>query len=63
LAVEAGVDILLASNNSPERYDPHLFFRIFEALIRGIEQGRLSRAMVEASHSRIRALKGRLENK
>jgi beta-N-acetylhexosaminidase len=60
LAVEAGVDILLASNNTPEGYDPHLFRRMFEALIRGIEQGRLSRSMIEASHARVMALKRRL---
>lgn len=63
LAVGAGVDILLASNNSPEDYDPDLFMRMFEALIRGIEQGRISRSMIEASRARIMALKGRLENK
>jgi beta-N-acetylhexosaminidase len=62
LAVEAGVDILLASNNSPEGYDPNLFMRIFEALIKAVESGRISKARIETSHARIMALKGRLEN-
>lgn len=62
LAIRAGVDILLASNNGPEGYDPHLFLRMFEALIKGVEGGRVSRAMIEASHARLMALKARLEN-
>ncbi|MBI5968188.1 MAG: glycoside hydrolase family 3 protein [Deltaproteobacteria bacterium] len=62
LAIEAGVDILLASNNSPEGYDPNLFDRMFEAIYRAVERGRLSKTMIEASHGRIRALKSRLQN-
>lgn len=62
LAVEAGVDILLASNNSPEGYDSNLFMRVFEALVKAVESGRISKARIETSHARIMALKGRLEN-
>jgi beta-N-acetylhexosaminidase len=60
LAVEAGVDIVLASNNGPEGYDPNLFLRIFETLIKAVENGRISKSVIEASHTRIMALKERL---
>jgi len=59
-AVLAGVDILLASNNSPEGDDPDLFRRLYEALIKGVEKGRISKAMIETSHARIRELKKRI---
>jgi beta-N-acetylhexosaminidase len=60
LAVQAGVDILMASNNSPEGDDPHLFHRIYETLIKAVEQGRISSRRIESSCSRIKALKKRL---
>jgi beta-N-acetylhexosaminidase len=60
LAVQAGVDILLASNNSPEGDDPNLFPRIFEALLKAWEQGRLPGSMIESSVFRIMNLKSRL---
>jgi len=57
LAVQAGVDILLASNNSPEGDDPHLFQRIYETLVKAVEQRRISANRIESSCSRITALK------
>jgi beta-N-acetylhexosaminidase len=60
LAVQAGVDILLASNNSPEGDDPNLFNRIFEALVKAGEQARISTARIELSYSRLTALKKKL---
>ena len=57
LAVRAGVDILLASNNSAEGDDPHLFSRIFEGLVEAVDRGRISQIMIESSHARIMALK------
>ncbi len=57
LAVEAGVDILLASNNSPEGNDSGLFMRIYSALIQGVENGRITPARIGAAYSRILALK------
>ena len=60
LAVHAGVDILLASNNSPEGDDPHLFHRIHETLVKAAEQGRISSNRIESSWSRVLALKKRL---
>lgn len=60
LGVEAGVDILLASNNSPEGYAPDLFDRMFEAIYKAVEGRRLSKAMIETSYARIMTLKRRL---
>ncbi len=60
LAVQAGVDILLASNNSPEGDDPRLFHRIYETLLKAVEQGRISPRRIESSFSRISSLKKRL---
>jgi hypothetical protein len=54
------VDILLASNNSPEGNDPDLFLRMLEALIKGVEKRRISKAMIETSHARIMELKKRI---
>ena len=56
LAVQAGADILLASNNGPEGDDPHLFERVFEGLVKAVEQGRISRERIDISHSRLVAL-------
>ena len=63
LAVKAGVDILLASNNSPAGDDPDLFLRMFEALIKGIEKRRISRSMITTSHARIMELKKRISQR
>ena len=60
LAVKAGVDILLASNNSPEGDDPFLFQRIYETLVKAVEEGRVSSSRIESSYSRILAVKKRL---
>ena len=60
LAVQAGVDILLASNNSPEGDNPHLFHRIYEILVKAVEQGRISSSRIESSYSRLLDLKKKL---
>ena len=60
LAVRAGVDILLASNNSPEGDDPHLFHRLYETLVQAVEQGQISPSRIESSFSRIMSLKTRI---
>jgi beta-N-acetylhexosaminidase len=60
LAVRAGVDILMASNNSPEGDNPDLFLRVFEALIKGVEKKRIAKSMIENSHARIMELKKRI---
>ncbi len=56
-AVQAGVDILLASNNSPAGDDPDLFLRMFEALRKGVEEKHISRSMIGSSFARIMELK------
>jgi len=43
LAVQAGVDILLASNNSPEGTIPP-FPPVYETLLKAVEQGRIPRS-------------------
>lgn len=53
LAVNAGVDILLASNNCPEGYDPDLFYRMMESLQRGVDRGRIAMATIEEANRRI----------
>lgn len=60
LAVQAGVDILLVSNNSPEGDEPDLFCRVFESLVRAVDKGRISRRLIQTSHARLMALKERL---
>jgi beta-N-acetylhexosaminidase len=60
LAVQAGVDILLASNNNPEGYDPDLPWKMIAAVCRGIDQGRIPESIVEKAYERIKALKKRL---
>jgi len=59
-AVQAGVDILLASNNSPEGDEPCLFHRIYETLLKAVEKGRISQGSIESSYARISALKKKL---
>ena len=57
MAVQAGVDILLASNNAPEGDNPDLFSHIFEALLRAVEEGRIAPHLIESSNSRILTVK------
>lgn len=57
LAVRAGANILLASNNSPEGYEEDLFDQIYEAIVKGVEKRMLSPAMIESSYARIQELK------
>ena len=57
LSVQAGADILLGSNNSPEGDDPALFGGMFRSLAKAAEEGRLSRDSVESSYRRIAALR------
>lgn len=59
-AVQAGADILLVSNNSPDGYVADLFERIFGALVQGIEKRLLTPAMIESAFGRIQQLKKKL---
>lgn len=60
LAVEAGVDILLASNNMPCGDDPDLFARMYEALCQAVGKKRLKSSWIKAAYGRIQALKKKL---
>lgn len=60
LAVKAGADILLASNNSPAGYMEDLFDQIYEALVRGIEKHLISANMIESAYVRIQEVKKKL---
>lgn len=60
LAVRAGADILLASNNSPSGYVEDLFEQIYEALVRGIEKHFITATMIESAYARIQEVKKRL---
>lgn len=57
LAVKAGADILLASNNNPAGYLEDLFEQIFEALIKGIEKNLISEKMIASAYARIQEVK------
>ena len=57
LAVNAGVDLLLVSNNSPEGYDPDLFYRLRTILKGAVDRGQIPMGRLEEAHGRIAALK------
>jgi beta-N-acetylhexosaminidase len=58
LAVEAGVDILVFGNNLD--YDPEIVSKAIGILVKAVQEGRLSRERIEASHGRILAAKQQL---
>jgi len=60
LAVRAGADILLASNNSPNGYEENLLARIYEALVKALEKRLLSLSMITSAYARIQELKNRV---
>lgn len=55
LAVEAGVDMLVFGNNLD--YDPDIVPKAVDILAKAVQEGRLSRERIEASHERILAAK------
>lgn len=57
-AVDAGVDILLHANTG--LYYPDMAQRVFAALRRLVDIGRISAARIDASYARIRRLKARI---
>ncbi|HSR69582.1 MAG TPA: glycoside hydrolase family 3 N-terminal domain-containing protein [Acidobacteriota bacterium] len=59
-AVEAGVDILVFSNNSPAGYDPEIAPKAHAALRQLVQQGKISPRRVRASYERVRRLQSRL---
>ena len=59
LALQAGVDLLLLSNNGAV-YDPEVADRVHAAILRAISEGRLDASRIEASYDRIQKLKSKL---
>jgi len=57
LAINAGVDVLVFSNNSPEGYDPQLAQKALNALLELIDEGVITRERIEESYKRIMRLK------
>lgn len=58
LALNAGVDILLLSNNSATvDYDPELGKKAFETIKKLVEEGKVSVSRIEESYERVRRLK------
>ncbi|MEZ4270536.1 MAG: glycoside hydrolase family 3 protein [Myxococcota bacterium] len=61
LAIQAGADILLFSNNL--RYDPHLALDVQRHILQQVHSGRIKEARIDASYQRILALKKKLRAK
>ncbi len=58
LAVNAGCDIILASNNGKE-YDELLPYKIRDAIVRGVKDGRIPRERIREASGRIAKLKNK----
>lgn len=56
MALQAGVDVLLLSNNGAT-YDPEVADRVHAALLKALADGRLDPGSIEASYNRVRKLK------
>lgn len=59
LALQAGVDLLLLSNNGAA-YDPEVADRVHAAILNALSEGRLDAARIDASFDRIQKLKSKL---
>lgn len=59
LAIAAGVDILVLSNNG-STYDDGIAARAIDHIVRLVEEGRIRRERIDQSYRRIQALKQRL---
>lgn len=59
-SVNAGVDLLIFSNNNDRGFDPTIGARAVSGLVRLVEAGRIPRARIDQAHRRILALKARL---
>ena len=56
-AINAGVDILLLSNNSPSGYDKDLAYKVHQIIFNATKEGRIPVNRILESASRIRSLK------
>jgi beta-N-acetylhexosaminidase len=59
MALQAGVDVLLLSNNGA-KYDPEVADRVHAAILKALADGRLDPGLVEASYNRVQKLKAAL---
>jgi beta-N-acetylhexosaminidase len=57
LAINAGVDVLVFSNNSPEGYDPHLAQKALNTILELVNEGVITEQRIEESYRRIMRLK------
>ncbi|MEO1436985.1 MAG: glycoside hydrolase family 3 protein [Bacteroidota bacterium] len=57
LALAAGVDILLFSNNIPGQYDPKIASKVHQLIGQWVDEGTIQRARIEQSFERIQAVK------
>lgn len=57
LAINAGVDVLVFSNNAPEGYDPLLAQKALNAILELVNEGVITEKRIEKSYQRIMRLK------
>ena len=57
LAINAGVDVLVFSNNAPEGYDPQLAQKALNVILELVNEGVISEKRIEESYRRIMQLK------
>jgi beta-N-acetylhexosaminidase len=57
LAINAGVDVLVFSNNAPEGYDPHLAQKALNAILELVNEGVTSEQRITESYRRIIRMK------
>jgi beta-N-acetylhexosaminidase len=60
LAINAGIDVLVFSNNSPEGYDPHLAQKVLNTILELVNEGVITEQRIEESYRRIMRLKNKI---
>ena len=58
-AINAGVDIMIFSNNIPSIYEPDVVPSAIKTIRKLVEQGKISRERIQESYDRIMTLKGK----
>lgn len=58
-AIEAGVDMLMFSNNSPKSYDPEIVPKAITIIKKLISDGKITKERIQESYDRIMKLKSR----
>jgi beta-N-acetylhexosaminidase len=57
LAINAGIDVLVFSNNAPEGYDPHIAQKALNAILELVNEGVITEQRIEESYRRIMRIK------